>query len=290
MVTEFIYSDFFVPPPFKFPVFGYFFHQNRLLVKKDDSNITIPYFPEEFGSFVTDTDELNLESHIKTMFSFGTINSVKCVVGELEFPNSNSRRAPHLEDHTFLDLRRLGSMLDRDTWKIAAAAAEFLDWDKKTKFCGRCGDDMEFSRKEYAKSCSRCNLIVFPSISPAVIVAIIKDGQILLAHNKRFPGNMFSILAGFVNPGESLEEAVTREVKEETGISVKNLKYFGSQPWPFPNSLMLGFTAEYDGGSLNPDGTEIQTVGWFTADKLPPIPSKISIARRLIDWYIEKYA
>jgi NAD+ diphosphatase len=100
---------------------------------------------------------------------------------------------------------------------------------------------------------------------------------------------MFSILAGFVNPGESLEEAVIREVNEETGISVKNLKYFGSQPWPFPNSLMLGFTAEYDAGLLNPDGTEIQTVGWFTADKLPPIPSKISIARRLIDWYIEKY-
>jgi len=288
MVTKFVYSEHFFTSPFEFPVYGFFFHQHRLFVKIDDNNITIPYFQEKFGSFITDTDELNLESHIRTMFSFGSLNSIQCIVGELEFPDN--KRAPHLEEHTFLDLRRLGSMFDQEAWKIAAVASEILDWDKKTKFCGRCGNDLKFSNKEYGKSCSRCNLIDFPRLSPAVIVAIIKDGQILLAHNNRFPGKMFSILAGFVNPGESLEEAVLREVFEETGISVKNIKYFGSQPWPFPNSLMLGFTAEYDEGSLKPDGTEIQTVGWFTADKLPQIPSKISIARRLIDWYIEKYA
>ena len=99
---------------------------------------------------------------------------------------------------------------------------------------------------------------------------------------------MYSVLAGFVEPGESLEEAIVREVKEEVGLTVKDIRYFGSQPWPFPHSLMIGFTATYVGGEITLDDAEIEDAGWFTADNLPPIPSKISIARKLIDWFLEK--
>ena len=127
------------------------------------------------------------------------------------------------------------------------------------------------------------------STFPAVIVAVIKGNQILLAHSKRFPAKFYSVLAGFVEPGETLEECIHREILEEVGVTVKNIRYFGSQPWPFPNSLMVAFTADYAGGKISIDGNEIMDAGWFTADNLPPIPAKISIARRLIDWFVEKH-
>jgi NAD+ diphosphatase len=121
-----------------------------------------------------------------------------------------------------------------------------------------------------------------------MIVAIRKDQQILLAYNERFPGAMHSILAGFVIPGESLENTIIREVKEEAGIEIKNIKYFGSQPWAFPNSLMLGFTAEYSSGNLVPDGEEVDHLEWYNINQLPPIPPPLSIARQLIDWTINQ--
>jgi NAD+ diphosphatase len=126
-------------------------------------------------------------------------------------------------------------------------------------------------------------------MSPAIIVAVVRDGSVLLAHAARFPGAMYSVLAGFVEPGESLEDCVRREVKEEAGVELKNIRYFGSQPWPFPNSLMIGFTAEYAGGEVTMDMKEIVDAQWFTADHLPTIPDKISIARKLIDWFVEQY-
>jgi NAD+ diphosphatase len=126
-------------------------------------------------------------------------------------------------------------------------------------------------------------------MSPAIIVAVVRGRTILLGHAARFPGAMYSVLAGFVEPGESLEDCVRREVKEETGVKVKDIRYFGSQPWPFPNSLMVGFTAEYAGGEITMDEKEIVDARWFTADSLPTIPDKISIARKLIDWFVETY-
>ncbi len=143
------------------------------------------------------------------------------------------------------------------------------------------------SRMNEPKSARQCNLTNYPRVSPAIIVAIIRDNQILLARNRRFKGGFFSVLAGFAEPGESLEECVAREVNEEVGIAVKNIRYFGSQPWPFPNSLMVGFIADYAGGRINVDKTEIIEAAWFSAQNLPPIPPKISIARQLIDWFVE---
>jgi NAD+ diphosphatase len=141
--------------------------------------------------------------------------------------------------------------------------------------------------EERAKKCTACGFLSYPRLSPAVITAVFKDDTILLSHNAMFPGKWHSISAGFVEPGETLEDCVRREIREEVGIEVKNIKYFGSQPWPFPDSLMLGFTADWAGGDLVPDGVEITDAGWFTADTMPEIPPKISISREIIDWYLE---
>jgi NAD+ diphosphatase len=135
--------------------------------------------------------------------------------------------------------------------------------------------------------CPQCGLINYPRLSPAVIVAVLKNNKILLGRNKRFKLPFYSVLAGFVEPGETLEQCVKREIHEEVGITVKNIRYFGSQPWPFPDSLMIAFTADYAGGDIHLDGSEIIDAAWFGKDNLPQIPPRISIARQLIEWFIQ---
>jgi NAD+ diphosphatase len=126
-------------------------------------------------------------------------------------------------------------------------------------------------------------------MTPAVIVAVVSQQRILLARAGRYPGRMFSVIAGYVEPGETLEQCVRREVREEVGIAIEDIRYFGSQPWPFTGSLMVAFTAAHAGGEIAVDNREIVEAGWFTAADLPEIPGKISIARRLIDWYVARY-
>jgi NAD+ diphosphatase len=137
------------------------------------------------------------------------------------------------------------------------------------------------------KLCPKCGLLSFPRLSPAIIVAVVHGSKILLARANHFADGFYSVLAGFVEPGETLEECVRREVQEEVGLQVKNIRYFGSQPWPFPHSLMIGFTAEFAGGHITIDGAEIADAAWFSPADLPRIPGEISIARRLIDWFLE---
>jgi NAD+ diphosphatase len=146
---------------------------------------------------------------------------------------------------------------------------------------------MEFKRDEYAVICPACKLVRYPIVSPAIIVAVIKDRTLLLARSPRFPKGRFSVLAGFVEPGETLEQCVQREIREEVRLEVKNIRYFGSQAWPFPNSLMIGFTAEHAGGDIVIDNREIIDAAWFSASALPDIPQPPTIARRLIDWFIQ---
>ena len=166
-------------------------------------------------------------------------------------------------------------------------AVHLLEWEEKTRYCGRCGGEMGPSKEMNARECAGCGMLIFPRISPAVIVLVERDGQVLLARSTRFTADFYSVLAGFVEPGETLEDTVHREIREEVGIKVRNVRYFGSQPWPFPDSLMIGFTAEYASGEIRIDKTEIAEAGWFYPDKLPTIPGKISIARKLIDWFVE---
>ena len=146
---------------------------------------------------------------------------------------------------------------------------------------------METKEHEYVKVCPTCRLSSYPRISPAVIMLIERGDEVLLARNHRYPPNYYSILAGFVEPGESLEDAVAREVMEEVNLSIKNIRYFGSQPWPFPNSLMLGFIAEYDDGEIVVQDDELEKADFFRFDALPSVPPPASIARQLINWFVE---
>ncbi|MGD2085368.1 MAG: NAD(+) diphosphatase [Candidatus Aminicenantes bacterium] len=191
----------------------------------------------------------------------------------------------------FLHLWGLYDYIDFDLFQIAGYAFHIMKWDQSSQYCSRCGRQTKISHTERAKICENCNLIRYPRISPAVIVAVIKKNKILLAKASRFrKRNMYSVLAGFVDPGETLEECIKREIKEEVNIEVENIRYFGSQPWPFPDSLMIGFTADYKSGELKIDGDEIIAANWFTPENLPNIPGKLSIARELIDWFIEKFS
>ena len=220
-------------------------------------------------------------SPVRTQY-LGMLQGRPCYSAEIS-PDTN---AP--EGLTFVDLRSLYGALDEDLFLLAGKAFQIVSWDQTHQFCGRCSSPTEEQPGERAKICPKCGFISYPRICPAVITAILKDDKILLAHAVAFKGNMHSLIAGFLEPGETLEECVQREITEEVGIKVKNIKYFSSQPWPFPNSMMIGFTAEYESGEIAVDGVEISEAGWFGVDNLPELPSEVSIARKIINWYIEK--
>jgi NAD+ diphosphatase len=190
------------------------------------------------------------------------------------------------------NLRTLYPLLGDSWFQLAGRAVQIMEWDRTHQFCGRCGAPMAAVPNERAKRCTVCGLSNYPRLSPAIIIAVTREiegeKRILLARNHRFPAGRYSVLAGFVEPGESLEECAAREVMEEVDIEIDNIRYFGSQPWPFPNSLMLGFTADYAGGDFHLEDAEIAEAGWFSAHNLPNLPQKPSIARRLIDAFVEE--
>jgi NAD+ diphosphatase len=185
-------------------------------------------------------------------------------------------------------LRAYWDRLSDEDFALAGRAFQIVDWDRTHRFCGRCATPNEGIPGERGKHCPACGLTAYPRLTPAVIVRVSRGDELLLAQGVRFPGAFYSVLAGFVEPGESLEDTVHREILEEVGIQVRDLRYFGSQPWPFPHSLMLGFTAEYAGGELRPDPTELLDADWFRWDALPELPGRVSIARRLIDAFVEE--
>ncbi len=180
-------------------------------------------------------------------------------------------------------LRALFGRLDDSLFALAGRALQFIDWDRTHQFCGRCGTPMRHREGERARECPACRLIAYPRIAPAVMCLVTRGREILLARSPHFPPGMYSALAGFVEPGESLEQCLAREVLEETGVRIADPRYFASQPWPFPHSLMIAFVAGYAGGELRPAPDEIEDAQWFAPDALPKLPNRISIARRLID-------
>jgi NAD+ diphosphatase len=161
-------------------------------------------------------------------------------------------------------------------------------WRRDSTYCGTCGTKNTNAPDELARLCPACGRREYPRISPAVITVIINDKhEALLAHNRKFAGQMYSLIAGFNEAGESLEDTVAREIREEVGLEVKDIRYIASQPWPFPNSLMLGFTARYASGEIHPDGVEIEDAKWFTPETLPQIPGFGSVSRFLINGWLE---
>ena len=248
----------------------FLFQGPELLTKMDEDRYLIPK-----------SRELNALDP-EPLHYLGSLAGRPCYAGEI--PSSASLPATF----ELKTVRSLFGRLEESLIGVAGLANQLVLWDRNHRFCGKCGQPTRNKGDERAKICPGCGLVNYPRLSPAVIVAVVRDDRLLLAHSPRFPGKFYSVLAGFVEPGETLEACVQREIQEEVGIEVKNIRYFGSQPWPFPDSLMIAFTAEYAGGEITADPSEIADAGWFPADDLPAVPPKISIARRLIDWFLEE--
>lgn len=185
-------------------------------------------------------------------------------------------------------LRQFMLQADFPTFRMLAFADQVGTWRNNHRFCGRCGTPTQQVSGERCMRCPECGLDSYARISPSMIVLVTRGDEVLLARSPRFVTGVYSTLAGFVEPGESAEECVAREVREEVGIEVHNLHYLGSQGWPFPHSLMLGFHAEYAGGEIVPQADEIEDAAWFPIDNLPPLPMQRSIARYLIDLYVAR--
>lgn len=248
----------------------FIYNKDELLIKVEDGKVLIPN-----------------EDDIKSL----SIN-----LSNLDFLNSEDNREllfAELHDITnisppfqFSKLRSLIGQIDEITFNLGAKALHLISWNNTYKYCSKCGSLLKNKEDERAKFCPSCGFINYPKISPAIITAVTKDKKILLAHNANFIEKRYSVLAGFVEPGETFEDCVAREVFEETSIKVKNIKYFGSQPWPFPDSLMVAFICEYDSGEIKVDDVEITDASWYSADELPNIPFKGTIARKLIDHFV----
>lgn len=249
------------------------FHKDEALVKTVGDKAVFP----PLASLAS----ISLES--SSVFIVGHIGNTPCLAISLD-------HKPLLpEKSAFATLRALFDQLGDSEFAIAARAKQVLQWDFDHRYCGRCAAPTENGSGEPAKICTQCKFISFPRLCPAVIVLITKGDQILLARSPRFRPGVYSVLAGFVDAGESLEATIHREVMEEVGIKVKNLRYFDSQSWPFPQSLMIGFTAEYDRGEITIDGVEIEDAGWYDHESLPLIPHSRSISRQLIDHYLARF-
>lgn len=180
-------------------------------------------------------------------------------------------------------LRTLFLQLADPLLALAGRAFQIVEWDRTHRFCGRCGTPTGDRPGERAKECPACGQVAYPRVSPAMMVLVTRERELLLARARRFPQAVYSALAGFVEAGESIEECIHREVREEVGVEVGGLRYVASQSWPFPHSLMIAYTAEYVGGEVRPCDEEIADARWFALDALPQLPSPVSVARQLID-------
>lgn len=254
------------------PAYWFIFLDEKLLINPhNDMNLPFTDSLKEFSI-------ISIRKHY-----LGTLNEYDCYVAEVAPETS----AP--EGMAFEDLKLAYDSLDEDIFILAGRAIQIITWDKNHQFCGACGAPTLKWEYENAKKCPECGHMDFPRLSPAIITAIVKNGKLLMAKHSYGLKDRYSLIAGFVEPGETIEETVRREAMEEVGIKVKNLQYFGSQSWPFPHSLMLGFTAEYERGEIKVDEHEILDAKWFSPEEIPPPPSNMSIGGELIDWFISKY-
>jgi NAD+ diphosphatase len=213
----------------------------------------------------------------------GYLNDKPCYLLELTLDSKLDK------DLILTPLRNLLGRIPDSLFTVCSRSLQLSEWRKNNQFCGVCGTQMIMHETERAMFCGCNNLLVYPKISPCVIVLVTKGEELLLAHNKNFPGTFYSTLAGFIEAGESAESAIHREIFEEVKVKVQNIKYFGSQSWPFPSQLMLGYHAEYLEGEITPDGEEIDLADWFHYKDLPQVPTgNISISGQLIESYIEK--
>lgn len=247
--------------------------KGNVLVTSDEKGLRFPeaVHPSDLG--------LNVDHE----HFLGLLDGIPCWAAGIDSPGNEP------EGFNFESLFTLFPHVDEEVWALAGRAVQIAEWHRTNRFCGRCGTPTEPAPGERACRCPSCGMLCFPRLSPAVITLIERGNEALLARGRTFGANpMYSTLAGFVEPGETLEECVAREIREEVSVEVTDIRYMRSQPWPFPNSLMIGFNAKYASGDIVCDPTEIVDAKWFTADNLPNIPGKVSIARWLIDEWLSR--
>ncbi len=267
------------------PAYWICFRGDSVVMKEDGS---LP-FVEDGAAFLS-----RLE---RPVFPCGSLDGIPCYAVDLgeaapgEAPGD--RTAPLLDSlpdegaPVFLSLRQSLTLTgDGPVWQALGTARHLVEWRRTSRFCGVCGTPLEMNPDEQVFACRACGYQAWPRVTPAVIVAVRDGDRLLLGHNAGFPDGLYAPFAGFVEPGESLEEACSREVREESAVEIGELRYFSSQHWPFPGSLMIAFTAEYRGGEARADGVELTDVRWFTRDDPPPaIPRNGGMGRALYDWF-----
>lgn len=258
---------------FKHNKWWFVFNGNNILLKRTtEGQFTIPY-QEDFTDVAQPADQF--------IHNYCFHDKYSCVAFEFDgiLPNNDEYKLVSLRD----------SFFQLDLWKYQAAgcAQQLIFWDNNTRFCPACGTPTE-RKTLIMKKCPNCQKEQYPPIQIAIIVLIRKGDEILLAHAHNFKSEFYSLIAGYVEVAETLEESVRREVKEETGLNIRNIHYFGNQPWPYPSGLMVGFIADYDSGELNIQKEELRSAGFYTKDNLPTLPQKLSIARRMIDWWLDQ--
>jgi NAD+ diphosphatase len=214
----------------------------------------------------------------------GTYDGRHCYTVELH----ETEHAP--PDWQLVGLRDLFAQVEGTLAALSGRAFQIIDWDRNHQYCSRCGTPTRQRENERARECPACGRVAYPPVSPAVMILVTRGRELLLARKASFPAGRYSALAGFVEPGEMLEETAARETREEVGVEIGKIRYFGSQSWPFPHSLMVAFTAEHTSGAITPDGVEIEEARWFDAAALPSLPPPISISRRLIDTVARRLA
>ena len=243
-----------------------FCKEELLLERTADGSYTIPCQEEPPVEMKPWTNVMNITP----------IDGVEVKTFRVDNPVAESER------YVMCGLRKSYYQLPRQLYLVAGKCQELLYWDQNTKYCGICGAPMRMDT-DISKKCTECGKEVWPQLATAVIVLIHRGDEVLLVRAKNFRTDFYGLVAGFVETGETLEEAVAREAMEETGVTITNIRYFGSQPWPYPCGLMVGFHADYVSGEIHLQRSEIAKGGWFRRDNLPTIPEKLSIARMLLD-------
>lgn len=257
-------------PPIGKPI-SFVFEAGKLIVSRRDGGTSLP-----------DSEELRAAGRADGAPAyFGDLDGRPVLAQERE-PGA---RLP--EPLTLLGLRELYGVLSDEHYSIAGYASQILYWLNTSRYCPVCGHTTESREGDWGRACPDCGHVGYPRVSPATLILIHDNGRILLGHKKDW-GDRYSILAGFVEPGESLEECVRREAFEEAGVEIDNLAYFGSQPWPYPHQLMVGFTARLASGEIRVDGVELDDARWFAADSLPTLPPPLSLSRQMIDTWARR--
>lgn len=246
------------------------FYNDELLMEK-----------KENGTFAVPCGEMSpIAIEEKT-----TVHTITTLEGRNVKAFSVSQPIVETEKYIPVGLRASYDYLPLAHYQAAGKAHEILHWDRNSRFCSACGTPME-QKEAIMKRCPNCGREVYPAISTAILVLVRKEDSLLLVHARNFKGKFNGLVAGFLETGETLEECVAREVKEETSLDVKNITYFGNQPWPYPSGLMVGFIADYAGGEIKLQDEELSSGDFYTRDNLPELPRKLSLARKMIDWWI----